>query len=133
GQPVYEVYPVGNTAHQGDAGQIVELDHVEKARHRDGEGFACPALDQGQERLCRSAQLRQPLRELAVRHALRRQLLVVGQTGFLERMGEGIVPDVVQQGGELQPDAVRGVEPDVAGVLELRQRAAREMVRAERV
>src|SRR3989442_1204545 len=48
-------------------------------------------------------------------------------------MGEGIVPDVVQQRGQLQAHAVRGIEPEVARGFELRQRAAREVVRAERV
>src|SRR5207245_3763421 len=72
-------------------------------------------------------------RQLAVHQVPCRQLLVMGQAGFLERMREWVMPDVVQQRGELQADAVRGLEPDVARVFELRQRAAREMVRAERV
>src|SRR5205823_8651390 len=113
--------------------EVVELVHVERARYQAGEGLAYPALDQRQQPLGRDPQLRQPLCELAVRQVPRRQLLVVRQTGFLERMGEGIVPDVVQQRGELQASAIRSVEPDVARVFELRQRAAGELVRAERV
>ena len=132
-QPVHVDHPVGNAAHPRVAGQIVELVHVERARDQAGEGFACPALDEGQQSLRRGPQLRQPLRQLAVRQVPRRQLLVVREAGFLEGMGKGIVPDVVQQRGELQLDAVRGVEPDVARVFQLRQRATREMVCTERV
>src|SRR5207302_11393656 len=99
-------YAVGHAAHPGVAGQIVQLIHVNRARHETAQRLACPALDQRQELVGRSAQLCPPLCELTVRQVPSRQLLVVRQTGFLERVGEGIVPDVVQQRGELQPDAI---------------------------
>src|SRR3989442_1467663 len=47
-QPVHVDHAVGHAAHPGVAGPIVELVHVERARHQTGEGLAGPALDQGQ-------------------------------------------------------------------------------------
>jgi hypothetical protein len=94
-QPVHVDHPVGHAAHPGVAGQIVELVHVDRARHQTAQRLACPALNQREQCVCRSAQLRQPPCELTIRQVPRRQLFVVRQAGFFERVGEGIVPDVV--------------------------------------
>ena len=60
------------------------------------------------------------------------QRLMVRQPGFLERVRERVVADVVQQRREAQPQRVVRVER-LAVLVEQRERAPREMVGAERV
>ena len=61
------------------------------------------------------------------------QRLVVRQARLLERVRERIVADVVQQGGESQSQQACGLGTGPRGLCELRQRAARQVVRAERM
>src|SRR5207253_596580 len=96
-------HTVWHTAHPGVARQIVELVHVERSRDEAGERLPRAALNQREQAVAGSTEIDQSLREGAVGEVRARQGLVMRQAGFLERMGKRVVPDVVQQRGELQP------------------------------
>src|SRR2546430_9393410 len=55
------------------------------------------------------------------------------RAGLFERVGERVMPDVVQQRRRGERGAIAGREPGIPRVLELRQRAPRQMISAEGV
>jgi len=64
----------------------------------------------------------------------RGQRLVARQSGLLERVRERVMADVVQQRRKLQAQQAGGIEGRApGGLLELRQRAAGQMVRTQSV
>ncbi len=75
----------------------------------------------------------QPRGEVAAREVTFGQGLVVRQPGLLERMREGVVPDVVQQRRQPHGEGVARVEPGAGRLLELGERAPGQVVGAQRV
>ena len=81
-----------------------------------------------------AADLPETRAELSLAQLGHPERLVRGKPGLLERVGEGVVADVVQQGREADRQAVVvGDEVELAPLLQARQRASREVVGAERV
>ena len=77
---------------------------------------------------------RQRLAQLAAGRAWRRRAPRGGEAGLLERVGEGVVADVVQQGGEPDGEAVlSATRRQLAPLLEGGERPAGQVVGAEGV
>ena len=135
-QTVNVDHAVWHAAHLCVARQVVELVDVKRARYESCEGSPrlAPPLDQRQQGIGGGAQPFQLLRELPCLEVARGQLLVVREAGLLERVREGIVADVVEQRGQLEPAQVGGGDGSAPRHLfELGERAAREMIRAQGV
>ena len=127
-------HAVRHAAHPRVARQVVELVNVERSRHETRERALALPPDEGQERLRLRPEPCERFRQRSSLQVACREILVVEQAGLFEGMRERVVPDVVEQGRQLEAAQLgrrRGRAP--RRLLELRQRPARQMVGAERV
>src|SRR2546422_3934429 len=124
--PLHDALPI----YPRVARQVVELVDVEGPRPQPRQRLRARAAapNEREELLWRRAQSREPLSQLAAREVPLGQHLVVRQPGFFQGVGEGVVADVVQQRGQLEPHAICGREPRVPRVLELGEHAPGEMI-----
>ena len=103
---------------------------------RPCSGLALVAGDERAERVgeAGAADLLEPAAELALAQLGHAERLVGGEARLLQRVGEGIVPDVVEQGGEPDRETVVGRHVlELAPFLQAREGAARQVVGAEGV
>src|SRR5690606_13908918 len=103
GEQAVHVYgAVGDAAHPGVATQVVDLVEVEGAGNESLERARTPTGDEladpGAER--RQTGVGQQGSERRAAQAGDTELLMVGKTGLLQGVGEGVMPDVMQQGRE---------------------------------
>ena len=127
---------VVHAAHERVALEVLDLVEIERAGDEPLQRTAAAAADERHDAVGRVvAELgAEHLGHLAGRDEGTRDLLVVQRADLLERVRERVVPDVVQQRGAAHDETCIGLELlGVATLLEQAQRAAREMVRTERV
>ncbi len=118
------------------AAQVVDLVEIERPRDQPLERARALAGDQRAElaRKAAATDLLDAGAQLPDTQFCHAEGLVRGEAGFLERVRERIMADVVQKRGESHGEAIVLGDPvQLAALLERRQGAARQMIRAERM
>ena len=124
---------VRNPAHVCVPLEILDLVQIQRAGDQSLQRARAPAADQVENTGRRvSAQLRrEKCPDLTARHERAREILVVRHPDLFERMGERVMPHIVEQRRGAHDRACIGVERRALALFEQGQGAAGEMVGTE--